>query len=77
MPVEPPEYKGTERLVWTGSGSGVGDLVVRFDPDSSTSCSFWEPTFEERGALLDGARVILRVIGRHPPLAISVEGVPS
>ena len=74
-PVEPPAYEGTERFVWKGPRPDIEDLVVRFDRASQTSISVWALTLDERRAILDGARVVLQVSGRHPPLSLSIEGV--
>lgn len=38
--------------------------------------SEWDLSFEERRAILDGARVVLYVMaGGHPPVGLEVEGV--
>lgn len=74
-PVEPPEWMGTSRMVWQGPTPDVADLVVRIDPEVGMSTSVWDLTFNERAAILDGARVILNVYGRHPIVALSIEGV--
>ena len=35
----------------------------------------WDLTFDERAAILDGARVILTFLGGVPPCRIEIEGV--
>lgn len=74
IPIEPPEYEGTRRMVWKGPTPDIEDLVVRIAPDGM-SYSLWRLSFNERRAVLDGANVILQVVGRHPPVSLSVEGV--
>lgn len=74
-PMEPPEYEGTQRIVWKGPTPDIADLVARFDPSTQTSLSVWSLSLDERRAILDGARVVLQVSGRHPPVALSIEGV--
>jgi hypothetical protein len=71
-PVHPRE--GTADVVLKGP-PGVGDLPAQF-VDGPGLRSEWELTFDERQAILDGARVVLWTIAtRHPPVAIEVEGV--
>ena len=77
IPVEPPEYDGTERLVWKGPAPEIEDLVVRIDRTSGISWSTWALSFDERQAILDGARVFLQVLGHHPPVSLWVEGVET
>lgn len=58
-----------------GEGGDVEDLPCRFSPSERLTISVWQFTFDERQAILDGARVVLSVLGAHPPLSLQVEGV--
>lgn len=74
-PIEPPEFEDTQRLVWRGNGTDVADLVARYDARTGHSYSVWALSFDERAAILDGANVILQVVGRQPAVALRVQGV--
>lgn len=68
--------------------SGQVDVVLKGPPNSDIGdlparrvlgggfVSEWELTVEERGAILDGARVVLWTLSNgHPPVMLEVEGV--
>lgn len=74
-PVAPREYEGPDLVVLRGpAGSDIAEL-----PAIRTEAGFlseWDLSFEERQAILDGARVRMHIVGAgHPPVAMWVEGV--
>ena len=79
-PVEPREHLEGTRTAFIGpTGSGIEPLpaiAVRTD-DGLEVRTEWELTFDERAAILDGARVVLTFLGRVPPCRIEIEGVTS
>ena len=79
-PVEPREQLEGTRTAFVGpAGSGIEPLpaiAVRTD-DGLEVRTEWDLTFDERAAILDGARVILTFLGRVPPCRIEIEGVSS
>lgn len=48
-----------------------GTLPVYADGTNVVSC--WKPSWRQRLALLFGQRIWLRVVGRQPPVMLSVE----
>ncbi len=73
-PVEPREHLEGTRTAYIGpNGSGIEPLpAVFYHNEVRTE---WDLSFDERAAILDGARVILTFRGSMPPCRIEVEGV--
>ena len=72
-----PEIEGCPNVVISASGlPNTEDLVAaRVDGAYYT---LWNPSFEERRAILDGAKVVIwfwRTMPGFNPMAVSVEGV--
>lgn len=64
-------------VILKGNSADVGNLPAMLIPGEYFE-THWEPTFDERKAILDGARIILRVMSPgHPPVALGVEGVDA
>lgn len=56
-------------------GGDIGDLPAQ-RVQGGGFCSEWELDFDERKAIMDGARVVLWVMSAgHPPVSVEVEGV--
>lgn len=66
----------TDRCFKLPGGTEENDLwvAVKEDEDSNpVLCSVWEPTQEERAAILDGANIELMVWGQGtPPVAVGL-----
>ncbi len=76
-PVEPREHIEGVRTSFHGpGGSDIAPLpAVIADGVIHTE---WDLSFDERQAILDGARVVLAFMGtRMPPCELRVEGVRS
>jgi hypothetical protein len=80
----PARINGTTRVLgapvgWTPEASGpcLG-LPIRDEMSADQPCmvSAWEPTPAELAAIMAGATIKLRIVGRgHPPVWLYVEGV--
>lgn len=68
--------KQTKKCFTLPGGTEKNDLWVEVKADEDKNpvlCSVWEPTQEERAAILDGANVELMVWGSGtPPVAIGI-----
>jgi hypothetical protein len=77
-----PRVEGYDPAEWQlttfhgAPGSGVEPLPALVGTGGVIRTE-WELSFEERGAILDGARVVVTFLGRMPPVSLSVEGVNS
>lgn len=80
-----PIQHHTANCVLAG-GDGVANLPatrVRFyDPTGATSIegymTFWQPTPADVQAIMSGRPIQLEVLGgSHPPVKVSVEGMPE
>lgn len=73
-PVEPRDPSVGRRMVFVGPpGSGIEPLVaIENDGEIRTE---WDLSFNERRAILEGARVLLTFQGAMPPCRIEIEGV--
>ena len=71
-PVEPnPSYGGAPTAFIGPPGvEPLPALVMGND-----ILTVWALSFDERQAILDGANLIVRFLGRMPPVSIGVEGV--
>jgi hypothetical protein len=67
-----------DSVVIRGNGTDVADIVAYLDDDNDGIIStFWQLDSDERMAIIDGARIVLRMLvsGDVPPVQIHVEGV--
>lgn len=76
IPVE-PQIEGGRRVVISASGlPNTNDLVASFV--DGAYYTLWAPSFDERKAILDGARIEIWFWRTQPgfnPMQVSVEGV--
>ena len=76
-PVEIEEAEGTRKVLLAKNQPQYGSLPALVYPDGVV-LSRWQPTFDERRAIADGANVDLWVwtFGRpHQPVNLQVQGV--